>query len=88
MQAGQEAMLPSLGTRSAETAPSEAQTGLQAQNLTGDVWLCATGQKVGDLKPEHFGQLGEVLWAGVAAASLPGLDVPIVDPECVADLLL
>ena len=48
--------------------------------------LCATGQKVGDLKPEHIGQLGEVLWAGVAAASFPGVDVLTGDSECVADL--
>ena len=58
---------------------------LQAQNHTGEVRLCATGQKVGDLKPEHFGQLGEVLRSGVAAASFPGVDVLTGDSECVAD---
>ena len=59
-----------------------------AKSRAGWGWLCATGQKVAHVKSEHFGQLGKVLWTRVAAASLPGLDVPIVDPECVADLLL
>ena len=34
-----------------------------------------TGQEVGDLQPEHFGQLGEVLWPWVAASGFPGLGV-------------
>ena len=48
-------------------------------------WLCVTGQKVGDLKPEHFGQLGKVLATWVSAASFPSLDVLTGDSECVAD---
>ncbi len=44
------------------------------------------GQKVSDLQPEHFGQLGEVLWAGVAAASFPRVNVLPGDSECAADL--
>lgn len=45
------------------------------------------GQQISDLQPEHFGQLGEVLWAGVAAASFPGVDVAAIDAENVADIL-
>ena len=57
---------------------------LQAQNHTGEVRLCATGQKVSDLQPEHFGKRSQILAARVAAASFPGLDVLTGDSECVA----
>lgn len=56
--------------------------------IAGHGVLLSFGQKVSDLQLEHFGQLGEVLWAGVAAARFPGVDVPIVDAECIADCFL
>ena len=45
------------------------------------------GQKVSDLQPEHFGQLGKVLWTWVAAASFPSVDVPAINADNVANVL-
>ena len=45
------------------------------------------GQKVAHVEPEHFGQLGEVLWAGVTAAGFPRLHMAAIDSEHIANIL-
>lgn len=48
-------------------------------------WLSPCLQEVANVKPEHIGQLGEVLWARVAASGFPRVDVATIDAESVAN---
>ena len=49
--------------------PTEAERLVIGQILTDHRLMTGAAQF---LKPEHFGQFGEVLWTRVAASGLPG----------------